>query len=298
MNYKKNAHFYNFEERNYETSLFENIDATYILHLEGNNRLGHVEEQLTKYIPSKKIFIVYNKGFKKCTKDLSMQCSTYDMIDANLNIIDHSIANNYSNILILEDDFQFNSSILEDEHKKDIDDWLNKNNNSEFLYYLGSLPIIKTFNLSNHNQLFLSIGTHALIISKNMKEKLLLHKEYAKDWDIYLNQFFLYKTMRTYIGEMCLSVRVSRKASPCSVLHFLTDSTFWAPFSIHVGNKYLFYNSSRHVGCCLESRSPSTREPCTVNYGLCNEFITPPIPKEQIDLKISEDQFNVQQRNK
>jgi len=204
MNYKKNAHFYNFEERNYETSLFENIDATYILHLEGNNRLGHVEEQLTKYIPSKKIFIVYNKGFKKCTKDLSMQCSTYDMIDANLNIIDHSIANNYSNILILEDDFQFNSSILEDEHKKDIDDWLNKNNNSEFLYYLGSLPIIKTFNLSNHNQLFLSIGTHALIISKNMKEKLLLHKEYAKDWDIYLNQFFLYKY--TYHTPLCYQV--------------------------------------------------------------------------------------------
>tara|TARA_A100001015_G_scaffold320547_1_gene447315 strand:+ start:1499 stop:2374 length:876 start_codon:yes stop_codon:yes gene_type:complete len=204
MNYKKNAHFYNFEERNFENSLFENIDATYILHLEGNDRLGHVEEQLTKYIPSRKVIIVYNKGFKKCTKDLPIQCSTYDLIDANLNIIEHSIDNNYSNILILEDDFQFNNSILEDEPKKEIDDFIKKNKDSEFLYYLGSLPLIKTINISNHNQLFLSLGTHSVIISKKMKEKLLLHKEHAKDWDIYLNQFFLQKY--TYYTPLCYQV--------------------------------------------------------------------------------------------
>ena len=37
-----------------------------------------------------------------------------------------------------------------------------------------------------------------------MKEKLLSHKEHAKDWDIYLNQFFLQKY--TYHIPLCYQV--------------------------------------------------------------------------------------------
>ena len=50
--------------------LFELLDATYIIHLFNNGRYPSIMTQLTLYKPSKNTFIVVNKGYKKCTKDL------------------------------------------------------------------------------------------------------------------------------------------------------------------------------------------------------------------------------------
>ena len=60
---------YRFEEFVGENPLFLNIDATYVIHLEGNGRLDSVKKELTEFYPSKNTFILFNKGFKKCEKD-------------------------------------------------------------------------------------------------------------------------------------------------------------------------------------------------------------------------------------
>ena len=96
--------------------LFELLDATYIIHLFNNGRYPSIMTQLTLYKPSKNTFIVVNKGYKKCTKDLPEQNSIYDIVDAYKNIFKHSLKMNFNNIMILEDDFIFDEEIKNPRH--------------------------------------------------------------------------------------------------------------------------------------------------------------------------------------
>ncbi len=78
---------YNYKEIYFERGfLDDSVDVTYILHLEGNGRLSHIYEQLQTFHPTKKVIIVFNKGFKKCQKDLYKNLSIYDIVDAFLNV--------------------------------------------------------------------------------------------------------------------------------------------------------------------------------------------------------------------
>ena len=96
---------YNFVEYNFEQGLFDDsIDATYIIHLENNGRINNIIEQIYKYKPTKKIYILYNKGFKNCNKILEKNEPDKDLVHCNLRIFKHAKLNNYDNILILEDD--------------------------------------------------------------------------------------------------------------------------------------------------------------------------------------------------
>ena len=60
MNYNNNRNCYKFKEYQYSDGLINNIDATYIIHLENNGRLSDIEKQLSKYHPSDRVFIVFN----------------------------------------------------------------------------------------------------------------------------------------------------------------------------------------------------------------------------------------------
>jgi hypothetical protein len=125
---------YRFELLEFEDCLFQNVDATYILHLEGNGRLDHIHEQLKTYHPSKKVYIVYNKGYKKCEKNLDKQTSGYDLIHANMTVFEH--AKQYKHVLVLEDDFIFSKDVKKYAHH--VDDFLKRDS---FVYKLGCLPV-------------------------------------------------------------------------------------------------------------------------------------------------------------
>jgi outer membrane lipoprotein-sorting protein len=63
LNLKLNC--YTFVEYNFNEGLFDKtIDATYIIHLENNGRFESVIKQLEEYKPTKKVYILYNKGYK------------------------------------------------------------------------------------------------------------------------------------------------------------------------------------------------------------------------------------------
>ena len=132
MTYKRNTHCYSFKSVNYNDPLLKSIDATYIIHLENNGRLQDVEAQLEKYHPSKQVYIVFNKGYKKCDKILKEQSSTFDLKDANLNILQHSIDNNHKTILVLEDDYIFSDKI--NTEKGYLDEFLFENKNEAMIY--------------------------------------------------------------------------------------------------------------------------------------------------------------------
>ena len=54
---------YYLKTQHYINPLFNNVDATYIIHLEGNTeRYKNITEQLEMYQPTKIVHILFNKG--------------------------------------------------------------------------------------------------------------------------------------------------------------------------------------------------------------------------------------------
>jgi hypothetical protein len=157
---------YRFELLEFDDCLFENVDATYILHLEGNGRLDHIYEQLNTYHPSKKVYIVYNKGFKQCKKNLPEQKTNYDLIHANMMAFQHASSDKH--ILVLEDDFIFSPDV--GEHAKHVDEFLERD--TLFVYQLGSNPRI-TVPIDMHHYRNFGLMAHANIYSPLARKQLL-----------------------------------------------------------------------------------------------------------------------------
>jgi hypothetical protein len=121
---------YDYEEYNFNNPLID-VDATYIIHLKDNGRYESIIEQLSKFPISKKVFIVLNKGYKKCKKHPSITKPPLDLVDAYLEIFQHAKEKN--NILILEDDFIFDDKILEPFHRNNINKFIKNHSNFDFI---------------------------------------------------------------------------------------------------------------------------------------------------------------------
>ena len=148
---------YRFELLEFDDCLFENVDATYILHLEGNGRLEKIHEQLKTYHPTKKVYIVYNKGYKKCHKELVIQRTTDDLVHATMTAFEH--AQQYKHVLVLEDDFIFNKDVAK--HTSHVDEFLKK---KDFVYQLGAMPYFALPIDMYHYRVY-SLTSHANIYS-------------------------------------------------------------------------------------------------------------------------------------
>jgi hypothetical protein len=173
---------YDYEEYNFNNGILD-VDATYIIHLKGNGRYESIIDQLNKYPISKKVYIVLNKGFKKCKKNPAITKPPLDLVDAYLEIFDH--AKNMDNILILEDDFMFDDKILEPFHQNNVNEFIHSQ--IDFIYYIGAIPIfLLPYDLHNYRNIC-STGTHSVIYSKKFREKINHQYKSINDWDIYLN---------------------------------------------------------------------------------------------------------------
>jgi len=194
-----NSLCYRFKEINFKDGLLnDSVDATYILHLENNGRINFILDQLKKYHPTNLVFILFNKGYKKCDKNKYIKNSMYDIIDANLEIFKHAYNKNYNNILILEDDFIFDYKILNKYHIKNINEFIINKFNEDFIYHLGCQPILYRPFDSNNNLLYFGTGMHASIFSKKFRNIFLKQDiSLISDWDFYLNV----KTKRYFYKE-------------------------------------------------------------------------------------------------
>ena len=184
MSYEINEKAYTFELIENNIGFFdESIDATYIIHLEGNGRLESIKNQLKNYIPSKKIYILHNKGFKTGLKPEYISNSAQDLDDSYLTIFKHSHNNNFKNILILEDDFIFVKKINNKEVTNDINQFiLNKTVKEEnFIYYLGCLPVIIKKYSGNHLKCLNGSLAHSIIYSENFIKTVLEDSKLQED---------------------------------------------------------------------------------------------------------------------
>lgn len=186
----QNKPCYQYKKRVYTDGLLNGaIDATYIIHLNDNGREPDIEKQLSAYHPTNIVYIVINKGYKTCPKNLPDQTPPYDLTDAFLQIFQHANKENYNHILILEDDFLFHPNIKDPAIQRDVCKFLQTKITNNCMYYLGCLPYIQSTGFSNHNRLYLSSGTHACIYSKPLRNYIM--ESYAQsdivDWDLFHN---------------------------------------------------------------------------------------------------------------
>jgi hypothetical protein len=181
---------YRLEQYDFSHGLLD-LDATYIIHLEGNGREEQIKKQLEEYQPTNLVYILYNKGYKKCNKSLHLNEPQIDLIDAFLYIFKDAHSKNYKNILILEDDFIFNNKIKEKQAQINVRDFIKKKENEPTMYMLGCLPFLQRPYDKYTNVLTCGIGTHACIYSRPLMEQVLEeNKTEFTDWDYYTHSKF------------------------------------------------------------------------------------------------------------
>ena len=192
---------YRFEEIKYDKGLFNaSTDATYVICMEGSSRYKNVILQLDEYKPTKTVYILFNKGFKKCSKPSYVTASNFDLIDANLTIFKHAQQMKYNNILILEDDFIFDEKVKEKKHLDEINQFLIKKSDEECIYLLGVIPLILIPYEQKH-YITISAGMHIVFFNKKIRNKIIkISPEQIKDWDLYNN---LSSRKYTYYTPLC-----------------------------------------------------------------------------------------------
>ena len=221
MDFIKNKHCYDFQLRDFSTpGLFDDfVDMTYIItshkDLERNKK---VELELQKLIPTRKIYFVYNSTYKTCNKILPQQIPPYDLKDANLNIMHHSLENGFNNILILENDFFYSDFLLKNKEivVREIKDFFNDLSKSEkpFAYNLGpNITLCYPNFFSKHkntHKLLDGSSAQAVIYNKKIQLEIIngsknIITQYItdidKNIDIYVNYNFdvyFYKTPLVY----------------------------------------------------------------------------------------------------
>lgn len=183
---------YRFQKLTFDTGLYDSsIDATYILTMEDSKeRHSNILEQLQYFHPTHTVYIVYNKGFLKCNKNLTENKSNIDLIHFYLNTFKHSIQNQYSNILVLEDDFIAEPSVNDDICAADINEFCSSFIDDKYTLSLGSIPVVSIPYSLKFNISYVSLGTHAVVYSKKYRQYVLDHADdvyESMDWDIYMN---------------------------------------------------------------------------------------------------------------
>jgi hypothetical protein len=87
------------------------IDCTYVLIMEGSPREKHIREEVAKAGITSRVIYQYNKGYKKCRKNLRVQKTNYDLEHALKNAFRDALDRGYVRILVLEDDCEFDDRI-------------------------------------------------------------------------------------------------------------------------------------------------------------------------------------------
>jgi hypothetical protein len=177
----------------YNDPLFKSVDATYIIHLEGNGRYNDIEEQLKVYHPTKIVYLLFNKGYKKCKKE-GINAPAKDLIHAYKYILEH--ATQYNTVLILEDDFIFSPQVKE--HTHNIDQFVN--NHKHFVYRLGCIPFIQ-IPYNSYTNIGFSCGSHATLYSKDIRNEIL--KSDIDDWDVALTKYIIYIYYKPLCYQLC-----------------------------------------------------------------------------------------------
>jgi hypothetical protein len=185
------------------------VDITYIITITDSPRSKEIYEKLKKFNPTSTICIVYNKGYKKCNKILMKQNSGFDLSNAYFNIFYHSIKKNYNNIMILEDDFEFDYKLNNDPVvMNDLKTFFDQRIKESFMYNLGPFSqLCNPFVTSslNHYKVLYATNTQGLIYTKKVRYESLRYFFTVSNQELMSFDGFIckYFTMYFYKYPLC-----------------------------------------------------------------------------------------------
>jgi len=193
----------------FKEGLLDNIaDAIYVLTMENSKRENAFMNQINEFKLHKNIFIMKNKGYKNCIKQVCNNDNTdcviinnteSDAVNAYINALKHAVFMNYNKIIILEDDFICSPELKNIRHIKNIEK-ITKNM-SKNLFSFGVLPYMTTYYNNYLRRSFLSLGAHATLIPKYFFKELIQKESNICEMDTYLsfvgNKYIYYKPLIT-----------------------------------------------------------------------------------------------------
>lgn len=194
MNNKNSCYYYNeviLKER--KTIL---IDVTIMLTMDHKTLEDENIKQIIEKVPSNRLIIQFNKGFKKCDKKhLIKQQSNYDLCDATKTALIYAFNElKLENVLILEDDAFFVENIEND--IENVKHFLNINPFT--VYSLGNFgyianPLNILFGDQKHIKVYKYGGSHACIYNKTFLKAFKLEKcEQTDIYSEYINKSYVY----------------------------------------------------------------------------------------------------------
>jgi hypothetical protein len=202
-----------FYKRTYPSDgiLEPSVDATYILHVLGNNRYKQFAYELQHVHPTKTVYVMFTKSYKSCIKyahGKQIDNIQDDINDSFIHIFKHASQQNYQNILVLEDDFQFHRDITTQHHTDHINRCIVHFQNhqyNQFLYFLGCIPFLQTAYDRYTCRMFTFGLSHAVIYSRLAFSSII--EEYQETpikypFDIYLSYKFPFCSY-TYYRPLC-----------------------------------------------------------------------------------------------
>lgn len=141
----------------------KHVDMVYLITLEGSDRTRNAIERVGAI--SSRLTVQYNKGYNCTHKNLSVKKSHADLSHAVGNIFRHAAKKKYTNILVLEDDFVFDSDYYTREDVDEIGRFISE---GDFhTYNIGAMPVL-SFPISLYHRRGIVCPTaHGVIYNKS-----------------------------------------------------------------------------------------------------------------------------------
>jgi hypothetical protein len=200
--------YYEIEKLTFDSCLFENIEATYILYLAGSPRIKSIKQQIEKYPLTKNIYILHNPGYKKVKKPLPRQNSEADIAFSHIVACEFGIKHNHDKIIVLEDDFIFENTLLVDGVSDEIEKFISQNPKVDH-YFPGCTPFL-AFPVTldtKHWRVILGGTTHAIIHTRKGMERMIEDYNNNKD-NIFGIDMRMFSTGKCYMYQEPLITQI------------------------------------------------------------------------------------------
>ena len=219
----------------------KNVDISIVLTMKNSSRTFNdpVLLSLARYT-----YLQINKGYKNCNKP-GVDSIRSDVIHAHKNICKNTV--NYNNVIIFEDDAEYNYKYSTDEFKS-IDDFIY--NNTFNLYSLGNVSI-NVPSLADHREIFIGFGgSHAIIYSPKGRLKLIYASGNMIDLDLISSIDLKYKHKNPLVCQTFPDTEQKKEWENlpgmfimCNLTKFLNGDKIIEPFwsSIYFICDYLIY---------------------------------------------------------
>ena len=176
------------------------IDGCFILIMENSKHKENIYKNIIPNVPVSKIFVQYNKGFRKCEKE-NIDRTDKDLAYSLKVAFQKALSMGMKRVLVLEEDVLFDDRIQNKEITDDIKQFISIKNPD--VYNLGTL-----FNFSNlmtiwsnHLHSYYMSFTHAVIYSEMYMKDFIKNNTKNIHTDVYFNKFknkYLYKIPIVY----------------------------------------------------------------------------------------------------